>query len=92
MHSKKMGDNQDIGSIEWIGLNVKIRSSTNATLCGVVGKVVDETRNTFTLLTENKKKKVLKNACVFQIKFNNKDYVVDGKMLEKRPEERIKIT
>ena len=85
-----MADTKDINSAEWIGLDVKIKSSTNTSLTGVVGKVVDETRNTFTILSGKRKKKVLKNTCIFEVQLNNMVYIVDGKMLEKRPEERIK--
>ena len=78
-----------------IGKNIKIISSTNKTLVGVEGKVVDETKHSFVLdvmvSNEKQRKQVMKKTIVFQLQINNEIYQVDGKMLEKRPEDRIKI-
>jgi ribonuclease P protein subunit POP4 len=87
--------NKGILSLEMIGKNIKIISSTNKTLVGVEGKVVDETKHSFVLdvmvSNEKQRKQVMKKTIVFQLQINNEIYQVDGKMLEKRPEDRIKI-
>lgn len=75
---------------ELIGKNIKIISSTNTSLVGVEGKIVDETKHTF-VLNAGKRKRVMKNTIVFQVNINNTTQQIDGKLLEKRTEERIKI-
>ena len=81
-----------IQKIEWIGKKVKIVKSQNKTLTNIQGMIVDETKNTFTLLRKDvdKKIKIMKNICVFQINHNNKTYEIEGEKLLKRSEERIK--
>lgn len=87
-----MDKQKEILTSEWIGSIVKIINATNKSLIDVEGKIIDETKHTFTILTLNKnKKKVLKNGCVFQITQNSAKYNVEGSLLEKKPEERIKI-
>lgn len=93
-----MDKQKEILTSEWIGSIVKIINATNKSLIDVEGKIIDETKHTFTILTLNKnkklqlnKKKVLKKGCVFQITHNSAKYNVEGSLLEKKPEERIKI-
>jgi len=44
-----------------IGLSVEIESSKNKTLIGLKGKVIDESKNTFTIQTkQNETKRVIK--------------------------------
>ena len=76
---------------ELIGLEVKIKSSTDPTLKGVKGKVVDETYNMLVIETSKKEIKVPKKNCVFVFTLPSKLKVqVDGKLLVGRPEDRIK--
>ncbi|MBS3122731.1 ribonuclease P protein subunit [Candidatus Woesearchaeota archaeon] len=93
-----MDKQKEILTSEWIGSIVKIINATNKSLIDVEGKIIDETKHTFTILTLNKnkenynnKKKVLKKGCVFQVTQNSITYIVEGSLLEKKPEERIKI-
>lgn len=93
-----MDKQKEILTSEWIGSIVKIINATNKSLIDVEGKIIDETKHTFTILTLNKnkklqnsKKKVLKKGCMFQITHNSAKYNVEGSLLEKKPEERIKI-
>lgn len=81
---------EDITRQEWIGKEVTIIKSGNTTLKGLCGRITDETKNTFTLRTEKRDKKVMKDVCVFQVEHNNKIYIIDGKELVKRSEDRIK--
>lgn len=76
-----------------IGLDVRICDSSDAGLRGLVGKVVDETRNTFRIEDGRGFDKVVaKDICVFE--FTSPDghsqAVVDGKLIRFRPEDRIK--
>jgi len=76
---------------EFIGNNAEVTKSTDPHLSGMSGKVVDETRNTFTILHEGKRKIVAKSSSVFHFKFSDGTIVeIDGKLLMGRPEDRLK--
>ncbi|MEM2994709.1 MAG: ribonuclease P protein component 1 [Candidatus Bathyarchaeia archaeon] len=81
----------DIIRDEFIGAEAKITKSAHAGYVGLAGKVIDETRNTFTILHKGKRKMVVKNAVVFHFKFSDGTVVeIDGKLLVGRPEDRLK--
>ena len=75
---------------ELIGLKLEVVKSKNLSLVGIKGKIVDETKNTITIQTKDKMKKILKNQVVFNLKVGNKVFQVDGKVLVGRPEDRVK--
>jgi len=85
---------------EFIGLWLKIISSSNKNNVGIEGKVIDETKNTFTLQTKpteekerqiSGRKKIIKNQCSFEITFkDNSKIQFSGKKIALRPEDRIK--
>jgi len=75
---------------ELIGLDVKIIESENRFNRGIKGKIIDETKNMFIVETEKRKKKIIKNQCVFEFKLKEKNIQINGKSLTIRPEERIK--
>ncbi len=75
---------------ELIGLDVEVVDSTNKDLCGLKGKVVDETRSLIVLATNKGEKKILKKDATFMFKLENEKVEVDGKVLVGRPEERLK--
>ena len=70
---------------ELIGSEIEVVSSKNKTLIGLKGKVIDETKNTITIKNKGIKK-LLKSHIT--IKIDGK--VFEGKILQKRPEDRIK--
>ncbi len=72
---------------EFIGKKIKIISSTMKHQLGVEGLIVDESKNTFTILSEGREIKVFKSCNVFLIDGTK----MFGAVLQKRPEERIKI-
>jgi ribonuclease P protein subunit POP4 len=81
----------DIIRHEFIGTEGKIAKSQNTSYVGIRGKVIDETKNTFTILYEGKPKSVIKNSAVFNFKFSDGTIVeIDGKLLVGRPEDRLK--
>jgi len=81
----------EIISHEFIGTEAKIAKSTHLGYEALTGRVVDETRNTFTLLKEGKRKIVPKNPNIFHFKFHDGTVVeIDGKLLEGRPDDRLK--
>jgi ribonuclease P protein subunit POP4 len=81
----------EITSHEFIGTEAKVAKSAHLGYEALTGRVVDETRNTFTLLKEGKRKIVPKNSSIFHFKFHDGTVVeIDGKLLEGRPEDRLK--
>ena len=76
---------------EFIGLETKVVKSSNPDLVGITGKVVDETRNTFTILHDNKEKVVVKEIAVFDFALPDGTIVeMDGKVIIGRSEDRLK--
>jgi ribonuclease P protein subunit POP4 len=76
---------------EFIGLNARIVRSSHPSYVGIAGKVVDETRNTVSILHKDKKKIIIKNTAVFHFTFSDGTILeIDGKAIVGRPEDRIK--
>ena len=76
---------------EFIGLDVMVVKSSNPHTVGISGKVVDETRNTFTILQNDNRKVVVKDTSVFDFVMSDGTVVeIDGKVIMGRPEDRIK--
>ena len=76
---------------EFIGLVVTVVKSSNLHAVGISGRVVDETRNTFTILQNDNRKVVVKDTSVFDFVMSDGTAVeIDGKVIMGRPEDRIK--
>ena len=76
---------------EFIGLETTVVNSSNLDLVGITGKVVEETRNTFTILHDNKEKVVIKDTTVFNFTLSDGTIVeLNGKVIIGRPEDRLK--
>jgi ribonuclease P protein subunit POP4 len=76
---------------EFIGTEGKVARSPHEGYVGLGGKVVSETKNTFTFLLKGKEKSVIKESAVFNFKFEDGTVVeIDGKLLVGRPEDRLK--
>lgn len=70
---------------ELIGLPIEVP------LKKIKGKIIDETKNTFEVLTLKKqRKKILKNQEII-FKMDNKKIIINGKILKTKPEERVKL-
>jgi ribonuclease P protein subunit POP4 len=81
----------DVIRREFIGTEGKIAKSQHADYVGLHGEVINETKNTFTILYKGKAKSVIKKSVVFNFKFSDGTIVeVDGKLLVGRPEDRLK--
>ncbi len=81
----------DIIRYEFIGTAGLVAQSNHAGYLGLNGKVVGETKNTFTFQSEGKAKSVVKESAVFNFQFNDGTIVeIDGKLLVGRPEDRLK--
>ncbi len=77
---------------EMIGLRVNVTKSTDKAREGTKGIVLDETQNTFVVLTsDGKGKQVLpKKECEFEFDLEKEKVIVKGKDILKRPEDRVK--
>lgn len=70
---------------EFIGLKAKVLESSDASLKGIEGVIIDETKNMLIIETKKGIKKIAKDIAIFEINGN----VVDGKKIKYRPEDRI---
>ncbi|MEM3041439.1 MAG: ribonuclease P protein component 1 [Nitrososphaerota archaeon] len=76
---------------EFIGLKARVVKSSNPNYRGISGKVLDETRNTFKILHEEKEKVIVKEASVFHFTLPDGTVIeVCGKVLVGCPEDRVK--
>ncbi len=81
----------DVIRSEFIGTEGKIAKSPHADYLGIHGKVINETKNTLTIMHDGKAKSIIKNSAVFNFKFSDGTIVqIDGKLLIGRPEDRLK--
>jgi len=74
----------------WIGRKMQVVASTDATLLGRRGTVVNESRNTVSLL-EGERTLVLNKASI-TFTVDDSDVVIEGAMVGQRPEDRIHRT
>ncbi len=76
---------------ELIGLGARITNSSDPTLLGVYGKIIDETRNMLAIEQAGKTKMVPKASSKFMFTLpSGEEIEVDGSKLVGRPEERVK--
>jgi ribonuclease P protein subunit POP4 len=81
----------DIIRGEFIGAEGKIAQSQHSGYLGLTGEVINETKNTFTILHAGNAKNIIKDLAVFHFKFSDGTIVeIDGKLLVGRPEDRLK--
>jgi ribonuclease P protein subunit POP4 len=81
----------DIVRSEFVGTEAEVAKSKDRSYAGVSGKVIDETRKTFTILQEGKRKMIIKDLAVFHFRFSDGTVVeIDGELLAGRPEDRLK--
>ena len=79
----------NIRSHEFIGLNTEIVQSTNPQVIGLNGRIINETKSMFTINTENGVKSIAKSTNDWKFSIQNKDVIVDGSKIAKRPFDRI---
>ncbi|MGB9748258.1 MAG: ribonuclease P protein subunit [Candidatus Woesearchaeota archaeon] len=77
---------KNIVNEEHIGKEIIVESK-NEQINGLKGKIIDETKNTYTIKTKQGKKRIIKNQV--KIIFLKERIMVDGKKLLKRPEDRV---
>ena len=79
----------NITSHEFIGLDTEITQSSNPQIIGLNGRIIDETKSMFTLNTKNGRKSIAKSKNSWKFSIENKDVIVDGTKIAKRPFDRI---
>ena len=72
---------------EFIGQQVEVTASTDPSLIGLSGRVVDETMNTFVIRADRKDRRVAKAASRFRF---GEGAEIAGDEVAFRPEDRIK--
>lgn len=71
---------------ELIGLKVEVIESTDESLVGFNGEVLDETQS----ILQIEDKQVEKKNCIFRFTLPDEQQVkLDGELISKRPEERV---
>ncbi len=79
----------NITSHEFIGLHTEIIQSTNPQIIGLNGRIVDETKSMFRINTKNGAKSIAKSENSWKFTIEDKDVVIDGSKIAKRPFDRI---
>ncbi len=75
---------------ELIGLSCEVVESTNPLQVGIAGNVVDETKNTIVIESENGYKMIQKKGAVFRFRIGDGYRDVFGDRIAYRPHERTK--
>jgi RNase P/RNase MRP subunit p29 len=83
-------DEMNMYNQPWIGRSLVVVDSTDATLLGRNGTVVNESRNTVSLL-EGERTLVLNKASI-TFTVGDSDVAIEGAMVSQRPEDRIHRT
>lgn len=81
-----MRDNRFVRT-ELIGLDVEVLSEP---FSGIAGKVVDETKNTFTIESAGTERMVPKPGNEFRFAYEGRKIDIKGSQIMHRPEDRIK--
>jgi len=79
----------NIHSHEFIGLDTEIVQSTSPQVIGLNGRIINETKSMFTINTENGVKSIAKSTNDWKFSIQNKDVIVDGSKIAKRPFDRL---
>ena len=70
----------------WLGKTLNVVKSNDATLINKQGTVIDETKRTITIKSQDKLVKLGKSSIKFTI--SDSDVVIDGALVGQRPENR----
>ncbi len=79
----------NITSHEFIGLHTEITKSTNSQIVGLNGRIINETKSMFTINTEKGVKSIAKSQNSWKFSIEDKDVIVEGTKIAKRPFDRI---
>lgn len=82
---------QNLVNHELIGLCTHIVDSTNPSVIGLSGEIVNETKSTLVLQTATGQKMIQKQHNKWKFTLGSQDIIIDGSLISKRPEDRIKV-
>jgi ribonuclease P protein subunit POP4 len=82
---------QNIINHELLGMDAQILESKNSSIVGLSGKVIDETKSMIVLQTKRGTKMIAKQHNKWKFTLGDQDFTIDGNMISKRPEDRIKV-
>ncbi|HLC55124.1 MAG TPA: ribonuclease P protein subunit [Candidatus Nanoarchaeia archaeon] len=74
---------------ELIGSYAEVVDAANKSLLGIKGRIVDETKQLL-VIEDCKERKILKSHATFKITSNKHAFIINGKLLVGRPEDRMK--
>ncbi len=80
---------ENITMHELIGLDVKIVQCKNKQIVGQYGRIIDETKSMIVLNTDKGIKKFPKENTQWNFSFDDKQVLIYGNLLLKRPQERL---
>jgi len=80
---------ENIASHELIGLRTEIVESSNPQIIGLNGTIIDETKSMITINTINGTKMIAKSNNSWKFSVDNKEIVLNGSKIAKRPFDRI---
>ena len=80
---------ENIMSHELIGLRTEIVESSNPQIIGLNGTIIDETKSMITIDTINGTKMIAKSNNSWKFSLENKDIILNGSKITKRPFDRI---
>ena len=80
---------ENITSYELIGLRTEIVESSNSQIIGLNGTIIDETKSMIMIDTANGTKMIAKSNNSWKFSIDNKDVIVNGSKIAKRPFDRI---
>ena len=80
---------ENITSHELIGLRTEIVESSNSQIIGLNGTITDETKSMISINTANGTKMIAKLNNSWKFSVDNKDIILNGSKIAKRPFDRI---
>lgn len=80
---------ENIASHELIGLRTEIVESSNPQIIGLNGTIIDETKSMIIINTVNGTKMISKSNNSWKFLIDNKDVILNGSKIAKRPFDRI---
>lgn len=75
---------------EVIGKKARVKSCSNPDCIGLEGKVIDESKNTITILTEKGERQIQKDGLKLEVMVGKKSILTDFQSARFRPEDRTK--
>ena len=80
---------ENITSHEFVGLDTQIVNSSNPQIVGLNGRIIEETKSMFRINTKKGTKFIAKNNNSWQFRLQDKQVIIDGSKITKRPFDRI---